>query len=142
MMTQSSGPLHFLALESAGADAIAAMIADAIDRKAARTDWPKGSSDADSPLAGRVLALVFEKPSLRTRVSFEAAMTHLGGASLFLGEDSGFASSRESIADFGRVLGGYVDAIVCRSKSHETIERLAEVRRSRRRPAAGGGARC
>jgi ornithine carbamoyltransferase len=81
----------------------------------------------DALLPGRVLALVFEKPSLRTRVSFEAAMTHLGGSSLFLGEDSGFASSRESIADFGRVLGGYVDAIVCRSKSHDTIRRLAEV---------------
>jgi len=81
----------------------------------------------DALLPGRVLALVFEKPSLRTRVSFEAAMTHLGGSSLFLGQDSGFASSRESIADFGRVLGGYVDAIVCRSKSHETIERLADV---------------
>jgi ornithine carbamoyltransferase len=81
----------------------------------------------DALLPGRVLALVFEKPSLRTRVSFEAAMTHLGGASLFLGEDSGFASSRESVADFGRVLGGYVDAIVCRSKRHETIEQLAEV---------------
>jgi ornithine carbamoyltransferase len=81
----------------------------------------------DALLPGRVLALVFEKPSLRTRVSFQAAMTHLGGASLFLGEDSGFASSRESIADFGRVLGGYVDAIVCRSKSHDTIVQLAEV---------------
>jgi ornithine carbamoyltransferase len=81
----------------------------------------------DALLPGRVLALVFEKPSLRTRVSFQAAMTHLGGASLFLGEDSGFASSRESIADFGRVLGGYVDAIVCRSKSHETIVQLAAV---------------
>lgn len=81
----------------------------------------------DALLPGRVLALVFEKPSLRTRVSFEAAMTHLGGSSLFLGEDSGFASSRESIADFGRVLGGYVDAIVCRSKSHDTICQLAEV---------------
>jgi ornithine carbamoyltransferase len=81
----------------------------------------------DALLPGRVLALVFEKPSLRTRVSFQTAMTHLGGASLFLGEDTGFASSRESIADFGRVLGGYVDAIVCRSKSHDTIEQLAEV---------------
>ncbi|MFM7137269.1 MAG: ornithine carbamoyltransferase [Planctomycetota bacterium] len=81
----------------------------------------------DALLPGRVLALVFEKPSLRTRVSFEAAMTHLGGSSLFLGEDSGFASSRESVADFGRVLGGYVDAIVCRSKSHDTIRQLAEV---------------
>jgi ornithine carbamoyltransferase len=81
----------------------------------------------DPLLPGRVLALVFEKPSLRTRVSFEAAMAHLGGTSLFLGADTGFASSRESIADFGRVLGEYVDAIVCRSKAHATIERLAEV---------------
>ncbi|MFM7206042.1 MAG: ornithine carbamoyltransferase [Planctomycetaceae bacterium] len=81
----------------------------------------------DALLPGRVLALVFEKQSLRTRVSFQAAMTHLGGSSLFLGADTGFASSRESIADFGRVLSEYVDAIVCRSKAHETIRRLAEV---------------
>jgi ornithine carbamoyltransferase len=80
----------------------------------------------DALLPGRVLALVFEKPSLRTRVSFQAAMTHLGGASLFLGADSGFSSSRESIADFGRVLSEYVDAIVCRSFSHDTIVQLAE----------------
>ena len=81
----------------------------------------------DALLPGRVLALVFEKQSLRTRVSFQAAMTHLGGSSLFLGADTGFASSRESIADFGRVLSEYVDAIVCRSKAHDTIVRLAEV---------------
>ena len=85
------------------------------------------SGRRDALLPGRVLALVFEKPSLRTRVSFEAAMAHLGGTSLFLGADSGFSSSRESIADFGRVLGEYVDAIVCRSKAHDTIVQLAEV---------------
>ena len=81
----------------------------------------------DALLPGRVLGLIFEKPSLRTRVSFEAAMAHLGGSSLFLGADTGFASSRESIADFGRVLSEYVDVIVCRSKAHDTIVRLAEV---------------
>jgi ornithine carbamoyltransferase len=81
----------------------------------------------DALLPGRVLGLVFEKQSLRTRVSFQAAMAHLGGSSLFLGSDTGFASSRESIADFGRVLSQYVDVIVCRTKAHETIERLAEV---------------
>ena len=79
----------------------------------------------DPLLPGRVLALVFEKPSLRTRVSFEAGMVHLGGSSLFLGEDTGFASSRESIADFARVLSEYVDAIVCRSKAHDTIVQMA-----------------
>jgi ornithine carbamoyltransferase len=58
-------------------------------------------------------------------VSFEAAMVHLGGSSIFLGEDAGFSSSRESIADFGRVLSEYVDVIVCRSKAHASIEQLA-----------------
>jgi ornithine carbamoyltransferase len=76
---------------------------------------------------GRVLGMVFEKPSLRTRVSFEAAMVHLGGAAVFLGDDAGFSTSRESIADFGRVLSEYVDVIVCRSKAHETIQTLAAV---------------
>jgi len=76
-------------------------------------------------LPGRVLALLFEKPSLRTRVSFEAAMTHLGGSSLFLGQDTGFGQ-RETIADFGRVLSEYVDAIVVRSKRHQTVVELAK----------------
>ncbi|MCR9117519.1 MAG: ornithine carbamoyltransferase [bacterium] len=73
---------------------------------------------------GKVLALVFEKPSLRTRVSFESAMAHLGGTTLFLGEDVGWGQ-RESTADFSRVLSGYVDLIVCRAKSHVTVEALA-----------------
>ena len=76
-------------------------------------------------LPGRVMALLFEKQSLRTRVSFEAGMTHLGGSSLFLGPDVGFGR-RESIADFGRVLSQYVDVIVVRSNRHETVVELAE----------------
>jgi ornithine carbamoyltransferase len=71
------------------------------------------------------MALLFEKPSLRTRVSFEAGMTHLGGSSLFLGEDVGWGS-RESIADFARVLSEYVDVIVVRAKSHQKVLELAE----------------
>src|SRR5687768_2206578 len=71
-------------------------------------------------LPGRVMALLFEKPSLRTRVSFEAGMSHLGGNSLFLGSDVGWGS-RESIADFGRVLSAYVDVIVVRAKSHQKV---------------------
>ncbi len=75
-------------------------------------------------LPGRVLALLFEKPSLRTRVSFEAAMTHLGGTSLFLGDDVGWGS-RESMADFARVLSTYVDAIVVRAHDHAKLLELA-----------------
>ncbi|HEV3006399.1 MAG TPA: ornithine carbamoyltransferase, partial [Pirellulales bacterium] len=76
-------------------------------------------------LPGRVMALLFEKPSLRTRVSFEACMAHLGGTSLFLGEDVGWGS-RETIADFARVLCTYVDVIVVRAKSHQKLLELAE----------------
>jgi ornithine carbamoyltransferase len=75
-------------------------------------------------LPGRVIALLFEKPSLRTRVSFEAGITHLGGSSLFLGQEVGWGS-RESIADFARVLSTYVDAIVVRAKSHQKLLELA-----------------
>lgn len=76
-------------------------------------------------LPGRVMALLFAKPSLRTRVSFEAGMSHLGGTSLFLGEDVGFGK-RESMEDFGRVLSEYADVIVVRAKDHKTVVSLAE----------------
>ena len=71
------------------------------------------------------MALLFEKQSLRTRVSFEAAMAHLGGSSLFLGQDVGFGR-RESVADFGRMLGEYVDVVVVRANHHRTAVELAE----------------
>jgi ornithine carbamoyltransferase len=75
-------------------------------------------------LPGRVIALLFEKPSLRTRVSFEAAISHLGGSSLLLGAEAGFGS-RESIDDFGRSLSQYIDVLVVRAKRHETVLSLA-----------------
>lgn len=76
-------------------------------------------------LPGRMMALLFEKQSLRTRVSFEACMTHLGGGSLMLGEDTGFGK-RESIADFTRVLSEMVDVIVVRAKKHGTVVQVAQ----------------
>jgi ornithine carbamoyltransferase len=111
---------HILVPEDLSAHEIETIFAISKDLE---TKYDSGLRDALLP--GRMLALVFEKPSLRTRVSFEAAMAHLGGSSVFLGEDAGFSSSRESIADFGRVLSEYADAIVCRSKAHETIVTLA-----------------
>ena len=71
------------------------------------------------------MAMLFEKQSLRTRVSFEAAMAHLGGGSVFLGSEVGFGR-RESVADFGRMLGEYVDVVVVRANHHKTIVELAE----------------
>ncbi len=75
-------------------------------------------------LPGRVLAMLFERPSLRTRVSFEAAILQLGGGSLFLGEDVGFGS-RESVEDCGRVLGQFVDVIVSRTREHQSLVEFA-----------------
>lgn len=76
-------------------------------------------------LKSHVLGLLFSKPSLRTRVSFEAAMTHLGGTSLYLGQDVGWGK-REPVNDFGRVLSQYTDVIVCRTFAHAQIEELAK----------------
>ena len=76
-------------------------------------------------LAGRTLGMMFEKPSLRMRVSFEAAIARLGGHAISLrGEDVGLGV-RETIADFARVISQYVDAFAVRTFSHTTIEELA-----------------
>jgi ornithine carbamoyltransferase len=117
---------RFLDLSDAGGDAIAAMLADAIDRKAARADWPKGKVDADAPLAGRVLALVFEKNSTRTRVSFDIAMRQLGGSVLILESGSSQLGRGETIADTARVLSRMVDGIMLRTDDHAKIEEMAK----------------
>ena len=76
-------------------------------------------------LAGKTIAMIFEKQSLRTRVSFEAGMTQLGGSSMFLGDDVGYGK-RETTKDFGNVLSSMVDAIVFRAKKHESVVDLAK----------------
>ena len=116
---------HFLDLADAGGDAIAAMIHDAQDRKAARRDWPKGRPDADAPLDGRVLAMVFEKNSTRTRVSFDIAIRQLGGTSLVLDAATTQLGRGETVADTARVLSRMVDAIMVRTDDHAKIEEMA-----------------
>jgi ornithine carbamoyltransferase len=79
----------------------------------------------ETRFSGRVMALLFEKPSLRTRVSFEAGFAQMGGTSIYLGADAGWGN-REAISDFSRVLSQYVDVIVCRAKDHSRVELLAK----------------
>ncbi|MGB3472876.1 MAG: ornithine carbamoyltransferase [Erythrobacter sp.] len=125
-MTQGpSSARHFLDLSDAGTDSIAAMIADALDRKEARASRPKGAADADAPLTGRVLAMVFEKNSTRTRVSFDMAMRQLGGSALILDSSSTQLGRGESIADTARVLSRMADAIMLRTDDHAKIEEMA-----------------
>ncbi len=116
---------HFLDLGDAGGDAVAAMLGDAIDRKAARASLPTGAADADAPLAGQVLALVFEKNSTRTRVSFDIAMRQLGGSVLLLDSASSQLGRGETIADTARVLSRMVDGIMLRTDDHAKITEMA-----------------
>ena len=116
---------HFIDLADAGPDAIAAMLGDALDRKTARAGWSKGRVDADAPLAGRTLAMVFEKNSTRTRVSFDMAMRQLGGDTIVMQAGSMQLGRGESIADTARVLSRYVDAIMIRTDDHEKVREMA-----------------
>ncbi len=85
------------------------------------------AGEGPAPLQRKVLAMIFEKPSLRTRVSFAAAMTHLGGQSIYLTQADIGLGQRESVADTARVLGTMVDGIVARTFSHEAVEQLARL---------------
>ena len=116
---------HFLDLSDAGGDAIAAMLAAAQDRKAARLGWLKGRADADAPLAGHVLGMIFEKSSTRTRVSFDVGMRQLGGSTVILDSGTSQLGRGESIADTARVLSRMVDAIMIRTDDHAKAEELA-----------------
>ncbi len=95
---------------------IRSLISNAVDMKAG--GWL-------SLLSGKTLALVFEKPSLRTRVSFEVAMRQLGGQTIYLSPAEVGLGERESVPDAARVLSRYVDAIAARTFSHYTLETLA-----------------
>jgi ornithine carbamoyltransferase len=112
---------HFLDLLDLSTDELNHLLDDAAAMKAALRH-----GERPPLLAGRVLGLIFEKQSLRTRVSFEAAMAQMGGASIFLSAADGPLGQRESVEDFARVLSEYVDAVVLRVFRHRTIEQFAE----------------
>jgi ornithine carbamoyltransferase len=111
---------HYLTLLNLGADEIDYLLAEAARLKA---DSLRGQRPP--LLAGQVLGMIFEKPSLRTRASFEAAMLQLGGNSIFLTASDGPIGQREPVADFARVLSQYVDIAVLRTFSHRTQEEFA-----------------
>jgi len=105
-----------LSISDLSSEDVRLLISDAVDMKAA--GWL-------SSLSGKTLALLFEKPSLRTRVSFEVAMRQLGGQTIYLSPAEVGLGKRESVSDVARVLSRYVDAIVARTFSHQTLEMLA-----------------
>ena len=97
-------------------------IADLFDLTADVKHTPENHAAA---LRGRVLAMISEKPSLRTRVTFEVGMIQLGGSAIYLDQSQSRLGERESISDVARNLERWVDAIVARTFSHEAVEQLA-----------------
>ncbi len=123
---QPATPRHFLDLADFDSTTLKSLIASARRRKDARVGAPRGLIDKDAPLEGRMLALIFEKPSTRTRISFDVGMRELGGESIMLTGAEMQLGRGESIADTARVLSRYVDGIMIRTLNHETLTELAE----------------
>lgn len=117
---------HFLDLHTTAPEALAGMLKDAAAMKTARAGQPRGAPDAGLPLAGRVVALIFEKPSTRTRVSFDVGARQLGAGTLVLSGAEMQLGHGETIADTARVLSRYVDLIMIRTFDEATLHELAE----------------
>ncbi|MDB5522269.1 MAG: argF [Rhizobium sp.] len=115
------GSRHFLDLSALSADDLRHIMDDAKIRKAATREGTAGK-----PLAGKMLAMIFEKPSTRTRVSFDVGMRQLGGETLFLSGTEMQLGRAETIGDTARVLSRYVDAIMIRTTDHSRLLELAE----------------
>jgi ornithine carbamoyltransferase len=115
---------HFLAISQLSKDEVWQILSKAQELKA---EWSAGGNKP--VLKGKVLGMVFQKPSLRTRVSFDMAMLHLGGHALYLSPAEIGLGGRESVPDVARVLSRYVDAIMARVFTHNHILQLAEYSR-------------
>ncbi len=117
---------HFLNLSDAGADGLAAILGEALTRKAARAGLPRGARDADAPLNGHLLAMIFEKNSTRTRASFETGIIQLGGQAMVMPAGQMQLGRGESVADTARVLSRMADAIMIRTDDHTKIVEMAQ----------------
>jgi ornithine carbamoyltransferase len=117
---------NFLDLAGAKTAGLRAILDEAHRRKAARASRPRGSVDDDAPLAGHTLAMIFEKPSTRTRFSFDMAMRQMGGTTIVTSAGDMQLGRGETVADTARVLGRMVDAVMIRTNKHATLEALGE----------------
>lgn len=114
-------PKHFLDLSAVTSADLRTIMNDALSRKQAFK-----AGQGDKPLAGKMLAMIFEKPSTRTRVSFDVGMRQLGGETLFLSGTEMQLGRAETIGDTAKVLSRYVDAIMIRTTEHSRLVELAQ----------------
>jgi ornithine carbamoyltransferase len=116
---------HFIDLWPLPSGELRSILDAAKSRKAARRGAPRGLADKDAPLAGRTLAMIFEKNSTRTRVSFDMAIRQLGGSSLVLNSGDTQLGRGETVEDTAKVLSRYVDAVMIRANRHADVEAFA-----------------
>ena len=124
-MSLTAPKTHFLDIADLEGDDLRHLLDAAHARKSARAGKPKGALDDDAPLAGYALAMIFEKPSTRTRLSFNMGMRQLGGETVILNHTDMQLGRGESIADTAQVLSRFADIIMLRTGPHNTLTELA-----------------
>ena len=117
---------HFLDIHATEASALRTMIDQARAMKRARDGLPRATPDAEQPLANHMVALIFEKPSTRTRVSFDVGVRQMGGQTMVLSGSEMQLGHGETIADTARVLSRYVDLIMIRTFEESILHEMAE----------------
>ena len=122
----TTAPRHFLDLDALAPSDLRSILDEAMRRKQARVGLPKGAPDADAPLVDHALAMLFEKSSTRTRVSFDVGMRQLGGSTLVLNSGDLQLGRGETVEDTARVLSRMVDAVMVRANSHDDVLKLAD----------------
>ena len=118
---------HFLNISDLSSQALREIIEEAKTRKSKRKDLNKSAADFDQPFAGKSMIMIFEKPSTRTRISFDIAVKQLGGSSIVLNPDViHYGKGDESIKDTAKVLSEYVDIIMIRTSLHKNLTEFAK----------------
>lgn len=124
-MPRNRPGFNFLDIADLSHEQLRSILSAAQDWKDMRAGMPKGTVDGDAVLDGYALAMIFEKPSTRTRISFEMGMQQLGGKSLILSSDNMQLGRGESVEDTANVMSRMVDAIMIRANDHSAVQRLA-----------------
>lgn len=117
---------HFLDLDQIAPEELRGILDESLRIKQARAGLPKLTLDAEQPFKDRIVALIFEKPSTRTRISFDVGVRQMGGQTMVLSGSELQLGHGETVGDTGRVLSRFVDAIMIRTFKQETVDELAE----------------
>ena len=118
---------NFLDISDLSSNELRAIIDEAKNRKKKRENYNKSAADEDKPFAGRSMAMIFEKPSTRTRMSFDIAVKQLGGSSIILNPDGiHYGKGNETLKDTAKVLSQYVDIVMLRTSSHKHLEEFGK----------------